>query len=113
MAPPQQMALRRLAAPAFKSAFVQPYSSRPVPTAPSMKRRVCRGVACSAVQGAGFANSSGKTMEASRHCMSYLFKTKTFALLSAQRPYVWDESLALKMLDEFLDQVGEGTDEIE
>lgn len=49
-------------------------------------------------------------MEAIQHQMGELFTRETFRLFKAQRPYVWDEELALKLLEDFLSQVGDTGD---
>ena len=51
------------------------------------------------------------TMEAAQHSIHQLFTTEHFKLFKAQRPYVWEEEYALKHLDDFLSQVGDGTGE--
>ena len=50
-------------------------------------------------------------MEAAQHIIHQLFTTEHFKLFKAQRPYVWDKDLAVKLLDDFLSQVGDGTGE--
>ena len=50
-------------------------------------------------------------MEAAQHTIHQLFTTEHFTLFKAQRPYVWDKELALKLLEDFLSQVGDGTGE--
>ena len=50
-------------------------------------------------------------MEAAQHTIHQLFTTEHFKLFKAQRPYVWDKELALKLLEDFLSQVGDITGE--
>lgn len=44
-------------------------------------------------------------MEANDFRLSEIFGIHAFSLFKAQRPYLWDEEHALKLLEDFLGQI--------
>lgn len=44
-------------------------------------------------------------MEANDFRLSEIFGIHVFSLFKAQRPYLWDEEHALKLLEDFLGQI--------
>ncbi len=55
---------------------------------------------------ASAATPGGKTLEANEYKVGELFDSRfVFSLFKAQRPYIWDEDRALKLLEDFLTQL--------
>ena len=48
-------------------------------------------------------------MEANNFRLSEIFSAHVFSLFKAQRPYLWDEGHALKLLEDFLGQIEDGS----
>ncbi|BDA51336.1 hypothetical protein COCOBI_18-2130 [Coccomyxa sp. Obi] len=57
----------------------------------------------------GAATPGGKTLEASKFKLADIFGNHVFSLFKAQRPYLWTVDLALKLLEDFLTQVKDGS----
>lgn len=58
---------------------------------------------------ASAASPGGKTLEASDYKLADIFSNHVFRLFKAQRPYMWTEDLASKLLEDFLTQVEDGS----